>query len=56
MSAIFGMIHLNNEQIDQTIPKELSECSKKYKIDRENNILDRNIFFSCWHQFNTGGI
>ncbi|MCR4634749.1 MAG: hypothetical protein K5754_00830, partial [Butyrivibrio sp.] len=51
MSAIWGCIDLSGADIDQCIPDKMSECTYKYKIDRREAIVDKNIFMACGLQY-----
>lgn len=50
MSAIWGILKTDNSTIDKSIPKSMSECMNKYKIDRIDDIFTPQVYFACGHQ------
>ena len=53
MSAIFGCIDLSGKTIEASIPDKMGKCLEKYKIDKLDTILDKNVFMSCGLQYIT---
>ena len=53
MSAIWGMIDLSGQNIDDAIPVKMTQCISKYKIDKVNNTVNKNVYMGCGLQFIT---
>ena len=53
MSAIWGCIDLSGKEIEENLPDKMSECTKKYKIDRVEHHLKGNVYMACGIQYFT---
>ena len=53
MSAIWGCIDFSGSPIEKDLPEKMTECTKKYKIDRTEQLLEGNVYMACGLQYIT---
>ena len=53
MSAIWGCIDFSGSPLDKSLPEKMSECTKKYRIDRTEQLLEGSVYMACGLQYIT---
>lgn len=53
MSAIWGCIDFSGEAIEKDLPEKMSRCTKKYRIDKTDQLLEGCIYMACGLQYIT---
>lgn len=53
MSAIWGIVCIEDGKIDSDIDNTMRNVMGRYKIDRIESIVDDGVYFACGHQYFT---
>ncbi len=53
MSAIWGCIDFSGSILDSGLPDIMTECTKLYKIDRTEHLIENNVYMACGLQYIT---
>lgn len=53
MSAIWGCIDFSGSPIEKELPKKMSQCTNKYRIDRIDYLQEDNVYMACGLQYIT---
>ena len=53
MSAIWGIVNINNEEVDYSLGVQMEQAMRQYKLDRCSTIKKENAVFGCGIQYIT---
>lgn len=53
MSAIWGCIDMSGKPVEDGLPEVMSRCTKKFKIDKTTQFIEKNVYMACGLQYIT---